>query len=421
MKALALIALVGCGVPALQLDFHIDNASDQSCHTDNCEDISISCGAIESIRIFDPAHPSAPYLSQCQVIPQTKTKSLCSIVQNKLDQSFELPVQTLAVEVVVYPASAIPKDADGNLICPTEAEGLEFDLVTGMPKGTIAMKDPINPAMTLPAFHPSIGGRAFWHPGDDDVLVTLGCNDVAQLSSCQMNQEVNTKVHVLDFDNNISVSKPAGEEIVVGIGEPTNVPGGTDVQFELKPGNTTQLDRSDDAIPLWTADLTQVFDDPYCVEVIDQGQVQITPTLTCFPTIGATSITADAYRMSNDKLMKILVGFYGPTLANVPADGLTIGVVYRDNTPAAGKVVHAETPNQMPATLHYLDADYVDRGATATSAVGIFIAETKDNVPFGTTFSTTSDTSMKTVTAIGGNVQHKITLVVLPYTTPGKG
>lgn len=413
MRTLVFIALVGCGVPALQLDYRIDNTSEQSCHTDNCEDISISCGAVESIRIFDPMQPSAPFLSQCQVIPQTKTKSLCSIVQIGLDQAALIPEQTLAVQVVVYPADKIPI-VDGKLVCPTEKEGLDFDS-SGRPMGMISMQDPNDPTVTL-SFAPALGGLAYWHPGDSDVTVTLACNDLASIGSvCNKDPDVNTTVHVFDFDNNIQVSKLTSENLLVGIGEPTHTSGGTDFQYDLSAAATTQLDRHDETIPFWTGDVSQLFSMFYCVEVIDSTQAQITPELTCFDATGATTINANGFRITNDRLKLILEGRYGKG-ATVPTDGITIGVVYRDSIGVQDKVVHSD----HASTIHYLDADYVDRGATKTSSLGIFVVDKDDNVPFGTHFTTT-DATGKTVSAVGGNVHQKITLVVLQYPSTPSG
>lgn len=426
--ALALVALAGCGVPALKLDFHIDNdpASDQSCYANTCEDIPITCGAVESIRIFDPAQPSAPYLSQCQVIPPGPKKNLCTIVQNTLDTSKELPVSTLAVEVVVYPEAMIPKDASGNLQCPTEANGLEFD-ATGMPTGHITMQDPIDPTVVR-NFAPAIGGRSYWHPGDDDVTVTLGCNDKGKLAdkSCDGSQNANTTAQVYDLDINQAVSPAIAQGLLVGIGNPTHVSGGTDVQNELLPTNTTQLELQ--LSPLaWTGNVTPAFTMPYCLEVIDEQDSPITPTLTCKDVDPTSSeIKMIGYRITSSTIDELLRGRYG--MVPPVGDGIVIGVVYQDSVGAKGHVVSTSTPNMLPSTIHYLDprtcvtvgtsqvCQFKDSGATATTESGYFIADSMDNVPFGTIFKTMGAKG-ENVQALGGNVKGKITIVVLQFST----
>jgi len=118
-----------------------------------------------------------------------------------------VPEQTLEVEMLVYPKSAIPKDPDtGELQCPT---GVLFD-ATGFPIASIEPCTDENPA-NCPAT-PAVGGVAYYHPGrSGNRRSSSAARNLGQINTpaCSGLATSTAKASVQDFDTRVSVSSVA--------------------------------------------------------------------------------------------------------------------------------------------------------------------------------------------------------------------
>jgi len=416
--ALLMLALVACSTPPLKLDLAVSQSSDKSCNATTCTGVPMQCDAIASIRILDPAQPSAPYISQCQRIPRDAKADLCALAQLDLRQDIPLPEQTLEVQVVIYQADQIPLDPmTHDPICPTEREGLSFDVATGFPTGPIAMQDPSIPSK-IDLITPAIGGRGFWHPGDASVVVSLACNDLETLNapSCKGTDMITATAVVNDFDQAMSVAVMVADKLTVRIGEPKLVPNSTDIDFALTPAESQVLDRTViKPVPAWGAPITLSFAKTACIEVLED-RAQATATVTCkvIPA-GATTIDITGIRLAKESLDNILTGL--GTMA-LPEHGLTIGVVLTYlGVGAPNQIVTATPPTGGQPTIEYIadDRKTIVPGATQTQfSSGLFLSR---DAPYGTTFSTQNG-QLGAVTAVGGLVDGKVTIVVLQLSKP---
>ena len=425
-RLLALAVVLGaCSVPPLKLQFDVSSALDKSCGgATACTGVPMACDAVASIRILDPAQPSAPYLSQCQRIVLDTKKDLCSLAGIDLKQD-PLPEQTLQVEVVIYEASQIATDPiTGDLVCPTEKEGLTFDAATGFPTGTIAMIDPADPTKMLHPT-PAIGGRAFWHPGDDAVTVELACNDLGALNqaSCSGSDLLMATATVEDFDQGLTVTAGIANLLTVRLGEPKLVPGSTDIDFALGPADTRPLDRTADVNPAWGASVDLVFDKAACLEVLEDAPMA-TATVTCkAASATTTSIDITGERLAKASLDNILTAIQGTTgMPYSLAGGLTVGLVreFDGSLSTAAHRITATTPagdrpmvdyiSQNGTTLNDVSTDF----GMHSSTLGIFLSR---DTPFGTKFST-ADSNGGTLEQIGGLVDGKVTIIVFHLAKP---
>jgi len=417
-RALIVLSLSACGVPPLKLELAVSKAMDKSCGADACTGVHLACDAVASIRILDPAQPSAPYISQCQRIILDSKKDLCSLAGIDLRQDIALPEQTLEVQVVVYEASQIATDpVTGDLVCPTEKEGLGFDAATGFPTGTIAMVDPADPTKMLHPT-PAIGGRAFWHPGDNSVMVDLACNDLGALNqaSCAGTDLIAATATVDDFDIDTSVGPMIANTLTLRIGEPKLVPGSTDIDFALSPVDSAPLDRTVENSPAWGAAIGLTFESAACLEVLEDAPMS-TATLTCKPSGPmVTSVDITGYRLAVPSLENILATIQTTTGTKYSlASGLTVGIIRDfDGNPSALHRIVATTPTGDHPTVDYVSQDGTTlNDATTglgiqTSVSGIFLSR---DAPFGTTFAT-ADTNGGTIEHLGGLVDGKVTVVV---------
>ncbi len=422
MHRLLIALLAACSTPPLKLEFAVSDSPAESCGAATCAGIQMKCDAVVSIRILDPNDPSAPYISQCQLVSFDRTRDLCSLSKLTLDQT-PLPEQTLEVQVVVYPATDIPTDPMTNdLICPTEKEGLTFDVATGFPSGPIQMQDPADPTHMF-EIEPAIGGRAFYHKGDSETVVTLACNDLAALNdnTCLGANSVSVTATIDDFDPPLNpVSTTVASNLTVRIGEPQFESSGSG-QYVLSPTDARLLDETVISPPAWGANIDLKFQQTACLEVLEDGAMA-TATLTCKPVAtGTQSVDITGFRLSASLLDEILAALGNPM--GILDDGLVIGVVYDDaDAFAANQVITATAADGQTCstcTIEYLAGDRgsIVPGGTKTSSSGIFVSR---DAPFGTTFSTpnTPQAAPGTITAIGGLVVGKVTIVVLAQTQP---
>lgn len=402
MRALAVVALAlvtGCDPPSPSLHIRLTDGATQPCPSVDCTLVPLACPTWISIRILDPADPSAPFLSQCQEVPLNRKKDLCSIASVDLAVTEPLPLQDLEVQVALYPESMITTDPEsGADVCPSN---IQYDAVNGFP---------IEIGQT-----PALGGRAYYRPGDDTVTVTLGCTDLDLVNDpvCVGTSTVNVAATVDDFDTRTSVVPFEANRLSVSVGEPQFVAS----QYVLDPQDLSQLDRTVTIPPAWGADVDRVFSAYACLAVLETA-AQSTTTVTCqpaspskpmyeFPTTGAPP----GVRMVKATLDQILRAV---PLSQFPPEGLTVGLVLdRDGKPLANQAVSA-----TGGTVQYLSSDRNSVVGTMTSASGVFVSL---DAPFGTVFSTTSGLPPETPTGIGGRIENKVTIVILRFTGPVVG
>lgn len=408
-RAAFLITLAACSTPPLRLEMGISDLDAVACGGTTCADVTASCGAVIGVRIVDPNDPTAPYMAICKDVAFNSDRDLCLINQLELDGTIPLPVDTLEVQVVIFPADDIYRDVDGEPICPAT---VKFDGVNGFPLGAVSFTNPLDPSQTKSA-HPAVGGRGFWQPGDEKVRVELGCPNLPALNdpTCEGIRTVQVRGQVTDFDSSQSVSSTLGNRLAVSVGEPQLITLPAGQEYELNPADTTALDRVVfGPIPTWEVDVPHDFQTVACLQVLDDVP-EATATLTCkSATPMTTSIDLVGTRLAKETLDAILLAAGNPSLDK----GITIGIVLDDAGPSANRTI---TLNPGGAgTVRYLSADGTNFNAPTTTAAGIFISE---DAPFGTQFETLKGSDL--ATGIGGIVNNKITIVQLRFVNPPVG
>jgi hypothetical protein len=412
---LVIVALAACGnPPALAIDFALSPGPSQVCTTTSgqvaqtCSDVTMRCDATLSVRIVAPNDPTTPYVSLCQ--PITGRKDLCSIAEIPLaEPSRPIPATNLEIQVAIYPTSALCSDANDptglTKLCPTD---VGFDDSTGLPINFKPPCDPTKPCDCPPL--PSIGGRAWYHPGDKLTVVDLGCTDLRGLDdpACTGPSTVTVAATVNDFDTGVSVSPSIADTLGVSVGEPHAILNGTTTEFVLEPTDTQVLPRTvAQPVPGWGAEVSLAFQIAACLDVLEDAP-QSTATLSCKAVTGTPRIDITGVRVAKPTLDQIL-GALGAT--TFPARGLVVGVVldYTGN-PIAGATV--ATSNN--ASIEYLSPDRSTIVLGATTSNGIFLSK---DAQFGTTFSTTNS-QLQTATGFGGVVDGKVTVVVVQFVQP---
>jgi hypothetical protein len=402
MKAImlaALAALAACATPPLSIELAIDG---QTCSTTACSDIPVSCPTMVFVRILDPDDPSEPYVSQCLPVLQTTQHDLCPVAGVQLSpvdamgQPIVLPEKTLEVQVVVLPLAT---GSNGTPDCGPDVAGLAFADATGLPEAE--------------AGAPPIGGRAYYRPGDATTVVDLGCNDITVLDHCSVTNALTVDATVDDFPTDLPVTATVADDLAVSVGEPTPVAVGTATQYMLPTTATTQLALTATMpAPAWSATVDQTFQVATCIEVVDLGVAETTPTLACVPAMpGATSLDFDGkaapagIHLSRDLLQQLTAALAEPDFSL--DTGFVVGIVLdADGSPIANQVVAASDPT---ATVQYLDATGSAYAGTATSTNGIFVST---DASFDTAWTTQQGVTLVT-TGFGGLVDGMVTVVVL--------
>lgn len=401
LAALAL-ALAACGPPPpFDLRFRITQGPEESCIGDkgtpaaSCADVTMLCKAYVSIRILDPNDPTAPYISVCKLL--VGKQDLCSIAGVDLPQPLHpIQAQKLEVQIAVFPEGAITFDGNANPICPTD---VQFT-ATGFP-ATVQCPDadPTNCPVV-----PAVGGRAFYHPGDTETVVNLGCSDPAQLTDpmkCGGVSRIAVTATIDDFDTEVSVSPATADGLAVAVGEPLGA------ELKLEPLARTVIQ----PIPTWGGDIDLKLMQFACLEVFEEV-AQSTAALTCaqFMPPKAT-IDLPGIRLAKSSLDQILATLNTPQF---PPQGLVVGIVLDDlGNPAPNFVVTTSDPG---AHIEYLSANRRNIITGGTSSSGVFVST---DAPFGTMF-TTHD-SVHTGIGYGGLVANKVSIVVLQLNQPTVG
>jgi hypothetical protein len=398
--AVSVLLLAACEAPQAKLRFRLATGeSSQACPSLECRDIPVSCASFLSIRVIDPAKPQTPFSSQCEPIPLFGVvDDLCSIASIPMEER-ELPLRDLEVQVAVFPASMVTRNEDGTYQCPTY---VQYDAGNGFP---------------VPPNVPALGGRAFYRPGDETTVVTLGCSNLELVhnDSCIGTANVHVTATVDDFDTRVSVSAAEGDRLLLHVGAPQ----ANGAEWALDTG-LTQLTRGMDS---WSGNVDQLFTTYACLSVLDRAP-ESTSTVTC-KTASVTDDELDftvtpGVRLKKSSLDQILAAL---SLSRFPIGGLTIGIVLdQDGFPRGGHVIEPIVESGVPTpTIKYLSGDRMSASGTATSTGnggGVFVSL---DAPFGTRFRTSASIlglPPKQVEALGGRIAGTITIVVLQFQEP---
>jgi hypothetical protein len=389
--------LTACDPPPLKIVYDLEvGPNGPSCNLDGdpitCEDVPMQCDAVLSLRIVSPSDLAAPYLSVCEAVPPNGRRNLCAISSIDLPVK-EFPKETMEVQVLVWPREDVTDPVTGELNC--QLNPVTFSASGGFPEG-------VKP--------PAFGGHAFWHPGDEEVRVFLGCTDIAAVNqdSCKGAGTTTVSSTVIDFETRVPVSVDQANRLTVSVGEPT--PTGTG--FELSSSAQRPLPRTVvGPPPVWSNDVDLQFDSSACIAVLED-EAQATVSLACQQEIvGADAIDIQGVRLAKSTLQQVLTAMKATVF---PPEGLTIGMVVDEQlNPAANFTV-----TSTAGTVEYLSADR--RGlidTTATTQSGMFVSR---NAPYGTDF-TTGGGVFNVVTKRGGIVAGKVTVVLLQLSKPPIG
>jgi hypothetical protein len=412
MKRLAIsIAVVAsaCDAPPLTLVYTISNGpGGQTCGEEvrSCADMKLECASVLSVRIISPEVPNEPHVSVCKDIPINGNRDLCSIAQINLPPT-DLPKDTLEVQVLVWPRSSVTDPVTGELDCLRNE--VSFESGAGFP-------------ISMSGEPPAFGGRTYFHPGDRETLVTLGCTYPESVvgATCGGSDVVAVSATVNDFETGVSVSAETGDTLSLLVDEPERQGDG----HVFNPNTASPLPRGTLPGPPSWGDLAVPIDlkKSACVEVIEDVP-QTVATLACtnqnFPGPSdidkppPRSINLTGVLLSKASLQQILNALQLPAF---PDEGLTIGITLESVLPRSGVTVTAtpsvDDPTPIPNAVQYLSADRMSVGGTATTSSGIWVAT---GVPYGTIFEARSGGA--TSTGIGGLVKGKVTVVVLQLGT----
>ncbi|MBX3158785.1 MAG: hypothetical protein KF773_22650 [Deltaproteobacteria bacterium] len=384
------VAVAACDAPSFQIIYDISNAAGgQTCGVErrSCADISLACDAVLSVRILSPDRPNEPHIKVCERIVSAPKQDLCSITAIKLPVK-EMPKETLEVQALIWPQTAVTDPQTGELDCLRNE--VTFELATGFP-------------ILVKGEQPALGGRTYFHPGQTEAVVTLGCTFLESVTgtTCIAANAVQVTAPVLDFDsgaqintNNVTVlvgePRPMGEIHVLEVGDAAVLP-----VLNATPlvwGGTVKLDLIETA----------------CIEVIE-GVAQSTATLHCYD--GSSFPQPKMFDLPGILLSKpTLDQIIGALQLSVfPEAGITVGMVVDGGLPVAGVSIASRrlsNPGAPPPTIQYLSADRKSVGGTATSSSGIFVSL---DMPYATELTAPPHTAR----AIGGRVRGKVTVVLL--------
>ena len=395
MKVLvsAVLLVAACSDPPFKIVYRLaDGGGGQTCGTSSCLDIQMACESVLHVRVLSPSNPRTPYVSICREVPKNNAppllgSDLCAIANIDLEGPTSLPRETLEVQVTVWPKVAVV-DENNNLDCARTQ--VEFDATYGFP--------------TSP--EPAFGGRAFYTPGDSEVVVTLGCTNVPAVNSpvCTGENNVSISATVLDFENLPNPVLPAAaDNLSVRVGEPnatSQLPGTSTFPLRLASSGQT---------PVWTTSIENTFNSSACVQVDEPDVPQSTASIRCESINGGLRMfETSGVRVPKATIDGILDAL---DLATFPANGITIGMVVDDNgNPVAGVDIDVDE-----GTIEYLNPNRTGISpTTVTTTSGVFVSR---DAPYGALF--TQPANPLVPAAIGGLVLGKITVVLFEPTQTG--
>jgi hypothetical protein len=392
---LALVVLAACDTPDLKITYLVAGGiSGMTCGETGvtCDQVDMACTSVLYLRVLRPSDPAAPFISVCEEVSVNGTKDMCAI--GKIELPFTtLPRETLEIQVTVWPEEMVIDPESGELDCGKLRP--EFD-ATGFPIGG--------------ELNPAFGGRAFYHPGDEETFVTLGCVDLPSVNeaSCAGQEAIQVTATVGDFENlPFSVSSTIGDRLAVTIGEPKLFDDGAQVRHQLNSANVATLARTiSGPTPAWGGGVDLALVNSACIQVLEDG-AQTTSALRCKAiAAGETSLDLPGVRLPRTTLDQVLSSL---SLVKFPEEGLTVGIVLDSvGAPIPGAVVDVTN-----GTVEYLNAARTGLVPGQTSASGIFVSR---DAPYGTIFSTFIIDQTVPPT-IGGRVDGKVTIVILQSDT----
>jgi hypothetical protein len=189
---------------------------------------------------------------------------------------------------------------------------------------------------------------------------------------------------------------------MVSVGEPSLE--GLDTVHSLKGEDARALALDVEGfVSIWRSNVDLSFNDVACIQTLEDG-AQATTSVKCtddnVPPTGNTLDLRGVY-LPKATLDQVLAA---ASLAQFPADGLTVGMVVDSLfNPVANQVI--QQTGAGAGTTRYLNATRTAFTGTSTSTSGIFISQ---DAEFGTKFS--AGTSVEDV---GGRIQGKVTVVVI--------
>jgi hypothetical protein len=392
------LATTACDLPSPSIHIRFSAGPTQACPSLDCSRLPAMCDSVMSIRIVDPAQPSAPYHRQCT--PLGVPGDLCRIGGVDLEVTRPLPVQELEVQISIFPRHALDTDEEGAPICPPD---VQYGFADGFPVSGSVM--------------PALGGRSFYRPGDETIVVELGCTNLDALNppACEGTFQRNVRAMVDDFDRASSVFLHEASRLSLHVGSPVAE---VDDEYALNVPGLPMLVRADPAsnVPAWSGTISAELSGVGCVAV-SEDVAGNTTTVTCRSIDLASDYLDFTGRHAGARLTKSSLDQILRTmgLSEFPTKGITIGVVLdADGHPVSGQVVTA-----TEGTVRYLSSDrrfLVGSATTGGPQGGVFVSL---DAPFNTRFSTTSRTlPNETVSAIGGRIRDKVTIVVLRFTGP---
>ncbi len=385
------LGLAACNTPTPSLQLAFAGPPRQECVSTDCAMVPMNCNTVMSVKIIDPDDRDHLPYSQCTKVP-VGDHTMCSLGSVDL-LPVKLPVRDLEVQVALWPATMIPADPlrPGELDCPD----VEFSAV-GFPKEQ--------------APTPALGGRAFYHPGDATVVVTLGCTNLAAINdSCVTSNLITVTSTVDDFDTMLPVTNQSGvaSRLRVSVGEPVSVDG----PFMLPTDNLRALNAVSDTggLPTWQDDVDLTFNNYTCIDVLE-NLGQTTATLRCRPMSSDSHLELSGVWLKKNVLDDILKALaQSPLPPMFPDEGLTVGIVVDESSiPVRG--IHVRS---TAGSVEYLTDKGI--GGIATSSSGVFVSR---DAPFETRFIADGTDNRPEVTAIGGRVVGRVTVVVLQLGGP---
>ena len=415
IRIVVLAALaIGCSNQTFTLQFRVTQGLADACKPNGkqvtqCQDVPMSCAAVANIRVFNPNTPTSPIIDVCQELMMAPNPTLCEVAQVNLPQpTMSVDAQTLEVQILVYPKNKLDVDGTGAPICPAKPSfGTD-----GFPSPSLVPCMPGVPCEPTPA----IGGTAFYHPGDAETIVDLGCADLSLLNDpvC-VGASTQVTAAVADFDTLVTVSPALAQQLVVGVGEPmmTIVGNGSGqtIHNTLDMANLTTLTYAPiQTIPSWSGTLPQLTF--RCVQVDESNVASRTDTVRCIKSTDPMPNALAGTRLQKASLDMILTALGLPTF---PDAGLVIGLVLDSHgNPAAGiQVTATDAGEPSLGTIKYLSATRNSVVGSTTSTSGIFVSQ---DMTFGTLF--TAMQGNQSVTALGGLIDGKVTIVVLQLPSP---
>ena len=401
-RFLVFVALAACGDPPFALRFIPTDGDSQVCIADtgvpatDCNQVTMACDPVLSIRIIPPNDPTVPYISVCERLVGAN-KNLCSIAGVNLPPPIvPVPEQILEVQMAIFPDDELAHDAEGNPICPIT----KFSS-NNLPSSVLEPCEEED--QTLCPKVPAIGGRTYYYPGDEETTVRLGCTNLGQLQAkaCSANSAVPVSAVVSDFDTLQPVNSNLATRLTVSIGEPR--PSGDTYLLTTSDLDELMLVSAQQAT--W-ADTVPPFTAFQCLDVREDA-AQTTATVTCEPAPQPVPnrIDINGLRLAKATLDKILSAIGKPMF---PAKGLVVGIVV-DSLGAPQMGVTVAVPPGVGVQYLSPDLTSIDLGGTGTTASGVFVSQ---DAPFGTRFDAQAP-GLTSEPAYGGLIDDKVTIVVI--------